>query len=146
MPSLVSSLGAARDADCKLYLVFQLKLREVRQLACCTASSCQSQDLNLGTSLLPVFPTASQESCPGGRPGLRILERDWAGCRREQGSSAPDSRRREEGKGGRLGRGSRLVSWALPGAALGRWGDRGHLSTLTSHQPIISCNYLEKIH
>ena len=54
---------------------FQLRLREVKQLArSCTARSCQRQDLNLGPSLLPEFPAASQRGvsasrAAGGRPG-----------------------------------------------------------------------------
>ena len=54
---------------------FQLRLREVKQLArSWTARSCQRQDLNLGLSLLPEFPAASQRGvsasrAAGGRPG-----------------------------------------------------------------------------
>ena len=50
---------------------FQLRLREVKQLAgSCTARNRQSQDLNLGPSLLAEFPVASQSGVSASRADL----------------------------------------------------------------------------
>ena len=50
---------------------FQLRLRELKQLTrSCTARNCQSQDLNLGPSLLPEFPAASQSGVSASRADL----------------------------------------------------------------------------